>query len=66
MSTNTAAITQTPRSQVQQINARYKAARRAISIINRLKPGAYRARHASRAFCNLNKIRAQKLKREQQ
>lgn len=35
------------------------AARRALSIVNRLRPGPTRARHASRVFGNLNRLRAQ-------
>lgn len=33
------------------------SARHAISIINRLKPGPFRVRHASRVFKNYNTLR---------
>lgn len=36
---------------------RYQAACRAVGIVNKLTPGPFRARHASRVFSNLNKIR---------
>lgn len=35
------------------------AAQRAIGIVNRLKPGPFRARHASRVFSNFNRLRAE-------
>ncbi len=34
------------------------AARRAIGIVNKLKPGQFRACHASRVFTNLNRLRS--------
>ena len=38
--------------------AKLKAARRALSFCNRLKPGATKARHKSRIFSAMNKARA--------
>lgn len=37
---------------------RLEAARRALSICNRLKPSATKGRHASRIFSAINKLRA--------
>lgn len=37
---------------------RIAAARRALSIVNKFPPGEYRAKHVSRIFRNLNKLRA--------
>lgn len=37
---------------------RIAAARRALSIVNKFPPGEYRAKHVSRIFKNLNKLRA--------
>lgn len=34
------------------------AAKRALKIINTLAPGDFRARHASRVFSNLNRLRS--------
>lgn len=34
------------------------AARRALSLLNKLPAGEFRARHTSRVFSNLNKLRA--------
>jgi len=34
-----------------------QAARRAIDIINQMKPGPYKAKHQSRVFGNLNRLR---------
>ncbi len=33
------------------------AARRALSIVNRLPPGPYKAHHASRVLCTMNRLR---------
>ena len=37
---------------------RIEAARRALSLLNKMPPGEFRARHTSRVFSNLNKLRA--------
>lgn len=35
-----------------------EAARRALGIVNRLPPGPYKARHASRVLSAMNRLRA--------
>ncbi len=39
------------------MNRRYWAARRALSIVNRMRPGPFRARHTTRIFSNMNRLR---------
>lgn len=39
-------------------NRKYWAARRALSLVNKLPAGEFKARHTSRIFKNLNKLRA--------
>lgn len=40
-------------------NLQLRAAKRALSLVNSLSPGAFKRRHTSRIFINLNNLRAQ-------
>lgn len=42
-----------------EVSRAYAAARRALGIVNRLRPGQTRARHVSRVMANLNRCRAE-------
>jgi len=39
------------------LNRQYEAAKRALALVNKLKPGPFRAAQASRVFRNLNRLR---------
>lgn len=41
------------------LDARYKAARRALGLVNQLSPGPSKAYHASRVMSNLNRLRSE-------
>jgi len=47
---------------VEEILKMHDAARRAISILNKIKDPAQRKRHASQVFKNLNRIKAMLMK----
>lgn len=43
---------------MNELEKRFQAAKRGLSIINRLEPGQFRVKHSRRVMGNLNKIRA--------
>ena len=45
--------------QLERASIQFEAARRALSLVNRLTPGETRGRHASRVMNFLNRIRSQ-------
>lgn len=42
---------------LEKLSFMFDASRRGLGIVNRLKPGEYRAKHAHQIMVNLNKIR---------
>jgi hypothetical protein len=44
-------------SMIEQISARFDAAKRGLGLVNKLTPGQSKRKHASRVMINLNTIR---------
>lgn len=54
------ALAQVRERKIQSKEMKIAAAKKALSILNKMKPGPFRAKYTSRTFSNLNKLRAAK------